>query len=303
MAPHRAGRPEDPIHRPDLPAGAFARDLRELRASAGNPTYRQMAERVFYSPGTLSTAARGEQMPTLSVTRAFAQACSADPDLWEQRWLAANTSGDPGVSPHPDHAAAESAETADQTALEAKAPTAETKSGGQPQGKTSPRRPALLAGVVLIGVTIVTGLLGVTTLAASRSTPAPTAKVTTHTSPPDDADPIQAGCDTGSVTMQHRSVAVPAASEGGELELRRGGMGCPAAWARFVPNHDLPPETLITVQIRRPSDGKTLSFAYHNDGRPVYGNILRLDRGCVIASVFLGQMTMLLTSESTECLR
>lgn len=177
------------------------------------------------------------------------------------------------------------------------ATTAAAHPGAPARGMTSPRR-ALLIGVGLASITIGVGgllVMGVTT--------APTPQATTPTSPVDDVDPIQGGCITGSVTIQHRSVTVPGSPDVGELQLHRGGTRCNAGWARFVPNPNLPPETLITVQIRRPSDDKTLSFAYRNDGQPVYGNVLRLDRDCVTASVFLGEMRMLLASESTECLR
>lgn len=67
---------------------AFARDLRELRERAGNPTYRELARRAHYSAATLSDAAGGKKLPTLMVTLAFVGACGGDPVAWERRWRA-----------------------------------------------------------------------------------------------------------------------------------------------------------------------------------------------------------------------
>ncbi|MDL4815093.1 helix-turn-helix domain-containing protein [Actinomadura opuntiae] len=79
----RRERPLDPA---DGPLEAFAHDLRELRAAAGEPTYRQLAQLAGYSASTLSEAASGARLPTLAVTLAFVGACSGDTEAWEHRW-------------------------------------------------------------------------------------------------------------------------------------------------------------------------------------------------------------------------
>ncbi|WP_181793092.1 helix-turn-helix transcriptional regulator [Streptomyces sp. WELS2] len=83
-APHP--RPEDP---PEDSAKRFAFELRALRNSAGNPTYRQMAARTGQSPGALSEAAQGGHLPPLEVALAYAEACGGDRTEWERRWRAA----------------------------------------------------------------------------------------------------------------------------------------------------------------------------------------------------------------------
>jgi len=80
------GRPERPIDPQAGPVQGFAYQLRQLRATAGAPSYRQLARRAHYSSTALSQAAAGEQLPSLSVTLAYVRACAGDPVEWEQRW-------------------------------------------------------------------------------------------------------------------------------------------------------------------------------------------------------------------------
>ncbi|WP_078844253.1 helix-turn-helix domain-containing protein [Streptomyces achromogenes] len=86
MAAAPPPRSDDPV---EDPVKRFAEELRALRDSAGNPTYRQMAARTGQSPGALSTAARGGQLPPLEVALAYAEACGGDRAEWEHRWRAA----------------------------------------------------------------------------------------------------------------------------------------------------------------------------------------------------------------------
>lgn len=82
-------RPERLI---DPAAGAvesFAAELRELRESAGNRSYRELAKRVGYSVTTLSDAAGGRQFPALRVVLAYVEGCGGDAQWWEQRWQTA----------------------------------------------------------------------------------------------------------------------------------------------------------------------------------------------------------------------
>ncbi len=73
------------------PAQRFAVALRELRRSAGNPTYRVLEKRAHYSVTTLAQAAAGDRLPTLAVALAYARACDGDVDVgeWTARWRAA----------------------------------------------------------------------------------------------------------------------------------------------------------------------------------------------------------------------
>ena len=72
------------------PVQRLAHELRLLREKAGKPPYREMAARAGYSMTALSQAAAGDQLPSLAVVRAYAQALDADPDEWERRWREAD---------------------------------------------------------------------------------------------------------------------------------------------------------------------------------------------------------------------
>ncbi|MGW3966219.1 nSTAND1 domain-containing NTPase [Amycolatopsis sp. NPDC005003] len=81
-------RPERPLDPGDDLLIEFAADLRRLRESAGNPTYRELGRRAHYSAGTLSEAAGGRKLPSLAVTLAYVRACGGVPGEWEERWHA-----------------------------------------------------------------------------------------------------------------------------------------------------------------------------------------------------------------------
>ncbi|SOF02468.1 WD40 repeat [Streptomyces sp. OV198] len=81
-----AGRPESPLDPSEGPAAGFAAELRQLRAAAGSPSYRVMAQRTGQGASTLSQAAAGERLPTLTVVLAYVKACDGDVAEWEERW-------------------------------------------------------------------------------------------------------------------------------------------------------------------------------------------------------------------------
>ncbi|MYY84859.1 MULTISPECIES: hypothetical protein [unclassified Streptomyces] len=100
------GRREKPLEPTADPVPRLAHRLRKLRAEAGSPTYRTMAQRVPYSAPTLSAAAAGERLPTLPVLRAYVIACGGDPEEWERHWYEtvaedAEHGTDEGESPYP----------------------------------------------------------------------------------------------------------------------------------------------------------------------------------------------------------
>jgi hypothetical protein len=68
----------------------LAFDLRALRESSGNPTYRTLAKTAGYSATTLGDAAGGVQLPTLEVTLAYVGACGGDVTAWRRRWQEVN---------------------------------------------------------------------------------------------------------------------------------------------------------------------------------------------------------------------
>jgi hypothetical protein len=65
--------------------GAFARDLRVLRAKA-ELDYPDMAEKSHYTMRTLASAAGGLRLPTLPVLIAYVKACGGEVSEWEERW-------------------------------------------------------------------------------------------------------------------------------------------------------------------------------------------------------------------------
>ncbi|WP_159061482.1 helix-turn-helix domain-containing protein, partial [Streptomyces europaeiscabiei] len=81
------GRPERPLDPAAGPVQRLAHELRELRRTAGSPSYRAMAEGAAgFSATTLSQAAAGERLPSLAVVQGYVRACGGDPGAWEPRW-------------------------------------------------------------------------------------------------------------------------------------------------------------------------------------------------------------------------
>jgi len=80
------GRPERPLDQHTGPIAELAAQLRQLRESAGRPSYRELAQRANFSMTALSQAAGGRTLPTLPVMKAYVRACGGDVGEWETRW-------------------------------------------------------------------------------------------------------------------------------------------------------------------------------------------------------------------------
>ncbi|MFH8350386.1 hypothetical protein [Streptomyces sp. NPDC018045] len=80
------GRQELPLDPTAGPVQRFAHELRTLRREAGGITYRAMAQRVACSAPTLSRAASGEQLASLSTVLAYVRACGGEEGEWAERW-------------------------------------------------------------------------------------------------------------------------------------------------------------------------------------------------------------------------
>ncbi|MCF1598728.1 nSTAND1 domain-containing NTPase [Streptomyces muensis] len=80
------GRPERPLDPTASPVSRLAHELRELRRTAGSPSYRRMAETAGFSATSLSQAAAGERLLSLAVVQGYVKACGGDPAEWEPRW-------------------------------------------------------------------------------------------------------------------------------------------------------------------------------------------------------------------------
>ena len=70
---------------PEADLADFARDLRDLRTTAGLG-YPEMAELSHYTMKTLASAAGGLTLPTLPVMAAYVRACDGNVADWEDRW-------------------------------------------------------------------------------------------------------------------------------------------------------------------------------------------------------------------------
>ncbi|MEU0881678.1 helix-turn-helix domain-containing protein [Lentzea sp. NPDC005914] len=94
-------RRERPLDEGESGLLQFAADLRRLREQAGSPTYRELSRRAHYSAAALSEAAGGRKLPSLAVTKAYVQACDADPEEWARRWREVAASEPDGADDSP----------------------------------------------------------------------------------------------------------------------------------------------------------------------------------------------------------
>jgi transcriptional regulator with XRE-family HTH domain len=77
-------RRESPLDPSKGALQSFVHDLNSLRETKGL-TYRQLAAKAGYSRTTLSDAAKGQDLPTEDVVRAYVGACGGDEEEWARR--------------------------------------------------------------------------------------------------------------------------------------------------------------------------------------------------------------------------
>ncbi|GIF15013.1 NBR1-Ig-like domain-containing protein [Actinoplanes teichomyceticus] len=174
--------PAEPVgHR--AAAERFAGQLRALRASVGNPSFRKMAGRSGrISHTTLHEAAAGARFPSWETTREFVRACEADEAQWRRRWEEAQRTGEApaappaGPAPGPGPAAPVAAGAAQAGGQDAGTPAAGADAAApepgpavadpQPAGAAAVtdarrRRPRWLAAAVVAVVVLVTAAVAV----------------------------------------------------------------------------------------------------------------------------------------------
>jgi DNA-binding phage protein len=66
---------------------AFAADLRELRRTAGQPSYAELGRRTGLPRSTLHDGLRGQRLPSLELTLAVVGALGGDEAAWRERWV------------------------------------------------------------------------------------------------------------------------------------------------------------------------------------------------------------------------
>ncbi len=293
------GRSEKPVDPDQGPLQRFAADLRELRKSAGSPTYRALADRAHYSAAALSQAAAGRMLPSRALTLAFVEACGGDAAAWDERWQQlAHQLGPQGP------------------VVVADGPAPPDEAGDQPVPRRS-RRIGALAAAGVAALVIVGG--GATALAMSGRPPARAAAVPPSPSPSpsalavwpngpdqpvaDGSDPKRSHCDRDVQTLDAADAVLASGVVAGDVELRYS-PECRAAWARFTPTPSLPvrPTILVTVTTVRPADGLHRPFTVSQGGLAVIGDILLVAKGCVQAQVVLAEQGRQLATASTKCL-
>lgn len=146
----RVGRPERLLHPDDGPISRFAYELRQLRAAAGYPGYRELAGKALFSASVLSAAASGSSLPSLQVALAYASACGGDVADWRRRWKAAAAD----LALRTENARAATTGSAFTPAELPPGPACYT--GREPEAarlvaRTDPRNPSRAASVVISG--------------------------------------------------------------------------------------------------------------------------------------------------------
>ncbi|WP_257571176.1 XRE family transcriptional regulator [Streptomyces sp. NP160] len=319
------GRPERELREDGTPLTALAIALRELRRSAGSPSYREMGQRVHRSPTTLSEAAGGERHPTWDTLHAYVTACGGDPSPWRDRWEAAARRESPKpvppavAGPEPAHVPAP--EIADPGGPATTATTATTAA--------RPRRPWLwpsVAAACLVlgaaaGFALGAGAGGggspssLASSAARGSTGAPglgaVAPAPTEAAPTlvvaDGSDPQDTGCARlpGVETLDNTEVQQDGVPVG--LAQLKYSPGCGASWPRFepFPGAEISADTVVHVDIVRPATSAepfAFSAPYVTD-QATFGNLALSTGDCVYASVSLETAAGPTPASTTHCFR
>ncbi|MFJ9682572.1 hypothetical protein ACIRP2_31645 [Streptomyces sp. NPDC101194] len=167
----RQGRQESSIDPAHGPQALFAQQLRDLRKTCGSPTYRELASwtrkiRTPYSDTTLSSAARGHELPSWDVTSAFVRAClsyakasgeqiEADVSTWASRWRNAKAELSPDGPPSlPSQESEESRQESEEPGEET--PTTLTEAPPvAPDARARLRTSGKKVGWALVGIAVV----------------------------------------------------------------------------------------------------------------------------------------------------
>ncbi|WP_051166287.1 NBR1-Ig-like domain-containing protein [Amycolatopsis orientalis] len=127
-------------------AEVLSAELAALRARAGNPSFRKMADRSGrISHTTLHEAVRGTRFPSWDTTREFVRACDADEQQWRRRWEELK-----GVPPEPEPAEVAIVKTVEATAAEPALITSEPAAPEKPRRRRKYALAAVASVVVLL---------------------------------------------------------------------------------------------------------------------------------------------------------
>lgn len=313
------GRPERELREDGTPLTALAIALRDLRRSAGSPSYREMGQRVHRSPTTLSEAAGGERHPTWDTLHAYVTACGGDPEAWRERWEGAARRGTAKPVPAPDPEPVEPVEPVE--------PAGTTTTTAGPAGRRRWLWPSVAAACLVVGAgtgfALSAGADGGGSSSSLASTGAggqgqgqgqglgalapPTGTAAPSLAVRDGSDPQDTGCARlpGVETLDNTEVQQGGVPVG--LAQLKYSPGCGASWPRFepFPGASLAPGTVVHVDIVRPATGDApFQFSAPSvDGQPTFGNLAVSTSACVYASVSLETAAGRTPASTTHCFR
>jgi len=295
--------PFEPIVGP--PLTTFAGELRDLRARAGSPSFRTMAQRSHYSASALADATYGRRLPSRALVEAFATACGADPVDWVSRWkqislaldaseteVRADTGAEPGAGRRgpdsPDRPLGTVRSLAARLAAYGRRPGAAGLAGVCG---------GLLAGL-LVGVLLSPGPGEVTAGPVASGGSSSGAGSPALRLPANGADPAGAGCTPDDYELGRASV-LSDGHEVGVIQLIYSPQ-CQGGWARFAQDPQQA-NRLADVKVGA-SDGRAAEFAdVPVNTRSIYTDLLRPDGGCLAASVVVTLPNGQTVRASTDC--
>jgi len=291
-----------------------------LREEAGGPTYRQLSARSHYSTTVLSRAAGGQELPSLTVALAFAEACGGDRAEWERRWIRARDARDAAVV----NAAGLDTDVVSIGTVNTAAIGPEDSCLTSPPPPRGPRWPLARQRQLLarpryaVPALVLVLLVGAGSAAAVEMKPGaapghdPTWTTDTQNGgdvaepsspePMDGDDPRARDCYPDAVTLQSIPIYLPGVKKPfGTLRLRHSAH-CGTDWASaYYSNSNLYTITLIAF---RPADGAELRFSWSNNTPPgSYSNMLSTGAGCVWVQVTVAAPFGTSRPVRTACLR
>jgi hypothetical protein len=242
----------------------FAGRLRELRAQAGSPSFRQLAKITHYSSSALAEATQGKRLPSEAVVRAFVTGCGGEPGEWLpllRQAAAATAAAASAAAPGPAPPGPASPERARKTLL---------------GDRGRPAVVALGACVLLVTGGMLGGMIEHGRTGQARTPPNPAPAKASAPRPIDGVDPIAGGC-VADARLVDKSPVMLGGQQIGALEMIYSGR-CGAGWARI---YLYPGQPVMLGQVTvRAADGRLASFANPLIKQiPVYTDVLAPGRG------------------------
>jgi transcriptional regulator with XRE-family HTH domain len=247
---------------------AFAQALDLARRQAGLST-EQLSTRLYVSARSVRRYQSAERRPTRQVVAAWEDVCGVEDGRLLALFAALDVETDPAAAPAGGVALA---------------------------GRGGTRRRWPWAAGAVIGVVAVV-VLAVLVLGddddgggdARRTTAAtvPTATVVGAVGAPsswDHQDPMESGCSKTPEVLASAPV-LDSGRRVGTLELK-GSTACQTGWPRVILDreHAAP----FVLEVVRPSDGARDRYVFSKPSTVVFGNMLKHDRGCLVAGVRVG---------------